>query len=134
MANVTPVLSAAQYREHILKKESKAGRSKKYGNKTTLDGFDSTKEKRIYDRLEALRLASEPANRVTLIQRQKRYELIPKQQGERATTYVADFYVEYADGRIEVIDVKSSITRKIASYVIKRKLMLERHGIRILEL
>lgn len=134
MANVTPVLSAAQYKEMLLNKPQGAARRQKYGNKKTSDGFDSTKEKRIFDRLELQKQAKDPSERVVLLERQKRYEVIPKQQGERATSYVADFYVEYSDGHIEVIDVKSSATRKIPSYVIKRKLMLERHGIKIVEI
>lgn len=53
---------------------------------------------------------------------------------ERASKYVADFvYTEAATGRRVVEDVKSSITRRNPTYVLKRKLMLERHGITIKE-
>ena len=39
-------------------------------------------------------------------------------------TYTADFVVEYADGRVEVIDVKGMRTDV---YKLKRKLLLSRH-------
>ena len=43
---------------------------------------------------------------------QKPYELQPKfthgDASVRAITYVADFYLEYADGRTEVIDIKGA--------------------------
>lgn len=47
---------------------------------------------------------------ITYFERQKPYTLQPKfiHDGEtvRAIIYVADFYLEYADGRKEVIDIK----------------------------
>lgn len=84
--------------------------------------------------LELLRKASHDDARVIDIKTQVSYILIPAQPGERATTYRADFVVTYASGRIEVIDVKSEVTRRIPTYVIKRKLMLSRHGITLREM
>ena len=46
------------------------------------------------------------------------------EKAERAVTYTADFVVEYADGRVEVIDVKGMRTDV---YKLKRKLLLYRH-------
>jgi hypothetical protein len=43
---------------------------------------------------------------------------------------VADFRVTRADGRVDVIDVKGY---KTPEYIIKRKLMLWVHGIRVIE-
>lgn len=47
---------------------------------------------------------------ITAFELQKKYELQPKfsRSGKtvNAITYVADFYIEYFDGKIEVIDVK----------------------------
>lgn len=51
---------------------------------------------------------------------------------ERACTYIADFVYEQ-DGKQVVEDVKSRITASVASFVIKRKLMLYRHNISIKE-
>jgi hypothetical protein len=51
---------------------------------------------------------------------------------EKAADYTADF-VYKRDGKEVVEDVKSEATRKEADYVLRRKLMLWRHGIRILE-
>ena len=103
------------------------GKSKpKYGNKTTEVGghkFDSRKEARFF-----LQLQQDPT--VKSIQTQVVFELIPKQKGERACSYKADFVVEYHDGRTVVYDVKGM---KTDVYRIKRKLMLWVHGIQIKE-
>ena len=98
----------------------------KYGNKTTEVGghkFDSRKEARFF-----LQLQQDPT--VKSIRNQVKYELIPKQQGERACSYVADFVVEYQDGSTVVYDVKGMRTDV---YRIKRKLMLWVHRITIQE-
>ena len=98
----------------------------KYGNKVTeVAGkkFDSKKEAAFF-----LQLQQDPT--VKSIRTQVKYELIPKQQGERACSYVADFVVEYHDGRTVVFDVKGART---ALYLVKRKLMLWVHGITIQE-
>ena len=98
----------------------------KYGNKTTEVGghkFDSRKEARFF-----LQLQQDPT--VKSIQTQVVFELIPKQKGERACSYKADFVVEYHDGRTVVYDVKGM---KTDVYRIKRKLMLWVHGITIQE-
>ena len=50
-------------------------------------------------------------------------------------SYVAD--MAYYDRRLDkefVIDVKSAFTRKLPAYVIKRKLMLFVHGIKVVEI
>ena len=87
--------------------------------------FDSVKE---YHRWGVLRLL-ERAGRISDLKRQVSYELIPKQQGERACSYVADFtYME--DGKLVVEDCKGFRTPE---YRLKRKLMLWVHGIRIKE-
>lgn len=101
----------------------------KYGNRklTAPDGqkFDSVKE---YHRWGCLRLL-ERAGAISNLKRQVKYELIPKQIGERACNYVADFtYME--NGRLVVEDVKGV---KTDAYKIKKKLMLWVHGIHIRE-
>ena len=106
----------------------------KYGNRKTEDGFDSEKERSVFQDLQMRRTAGSLNERVLDIVLQKRFELMPAQPGERPVFYVADFFVTYADGRCQVIDVKSAVTRKIPTYVIKRKLLLLRYGLRILEL
>ncbi len=101
----------------------------KYGNRklTAPDGqvFDSVKE---YHRWGCLRLL-ERAGAISNLRRQVKYELIPKQLGERACNYIADFtYME--NGKLVVEDVKGV---KTEVYKIKKKLMLWVHGIRIKE-
>lgn len=105
----------------------------KYGNrKVTRNGeaFDSAKEARRYGELVLL----EKAGHISCLKRQVKYELIPAQRmdgkvAERACTYVADFvYTE--NGETVVEDTKGFRTK---DYIIKRKLMLYVHGIRIRE-
>lgn len=106
----------------------------KYGSrKVTRDGmtFDSQKE---YRRFCELRLL-ERAGKVTDLQRQVKFELIPSQRiggkvVERACNYIADFvYTE--NGKKVVEDTKGF---KTTDYIIKRKLMMWVHGIRIKEI
>lgn len=106
----------------------------KYGSrKVTRDGmtFDSQKE---YRRFCELRLL-ERAGKVKDLQRQVKFELIPSQRiggkvVERACNYIADFvYTE--NGKKVVEDTKGF---KTTDYIIKRKLMLWVHGIRIKEI
>lgn len=105
----------------------------KYGNRTvTRNGekFDSAKEARRYGELVLL----ERAGQVFDLKRQVKYELIPTQKiggkvVERACTYVADF-VYKENGKTVVEDTKGFRTK---DYIIKRKLMLFIHGIRIKE-
>ncbi len=106
--------------------------SKYHSRKITRDGmtFDSVKE---YKRFKELALL-EMAGQVSDLQRQVKFELIPSQRingkvVERACTYIADF-VYFQDGQKVVEDTKGFKTK---DYIIKRKLMLHVHQIRIVE-
>ena len=101
----------------------------KYGNKrVVVDGrlFDSKAEAARWQELCLLERAGE----ITELERQVEYELIPKQKGERAVKYIADFrYIDH-DGKTVVEDTKGV---KTPVYILKRKLMLQVHGIRVVE-
>lgn len=100
----------------------------KYRNKKVIvDGisFDSKKEAARYKELRML----ERAGIILNLQLQVPFELIPKQDGERACTYKADFVYEQ-NGKKVVEDTKGM---KTDVYKIKRKLMLYRYGIKITE-
>lgn len=106
--------------------------------------FDSRKEARRWQELLLLSRAGVIQN----LQRQVKYVLIPSQYEtyerygnngnrlqdgrrliERETSYVADFvYTE--DGKLVVEDVKGVRTKE---YILKKKMMLYIHGIRIKE-
>ena len=89
--------------------------------------YDSKKEARRHREL----LLLESANKITNLERQVKFELIPKQDGERACTYVADFvYTNVDTGERVVEDTKGF---KTEVYRIKKKLMLWVHNIRIIE-
>ena len=106
--------------------------SKYYAKKTWCYGvlFDSKKEAARY---QELYLAAR-AKRITNLELQKEYVLIPAQYVdgkcvERAVKYKADF-VYQENGQTVVEDTKGVKTK---DYIIKRKLMLLVHGIRIRE-
>lgn len=108
-------------------------KSKYHSRRCELDGimFDSRKEARRYAELKILERAGE----IKKLERQVPFTLIPAQRDEagkvieREVKYVADFMYVDKDG-IHVEDVKGMKTR---DYIIKRKLMLWVHGIRIEE-
>ena len=101
----------------------------KYGNtKIRVDGrlFDSKAEAARWQELQLLERAGE----ITELERQVEYELIPKQKEERAVKYIADFRYKDHEGNTVVEDTKGV---KTPVYILKRKLMLRVHGIRIRE-
>lgn len=105
----------------------------KYGNRKIIrDGieFDSIKECQRYCELKLMQRAGV----ISDLQMQVSFELIPSQRidgkvVERAVNYIADF-VYKQDGQTVVEDTKGY---KTPEYIIKRKLMLWVHGIRIRE-
>ena len=123
----------------------------KYRNKkTVIDSitFDSRKEARRYCELKLM----EKAGEISGLELQKKFVLIPEQREftmeiyksgrnkgcfkkgkllERECCYIADFYYLDKDGKLVVEDVKGVRTE---AYKIKRKLMLERYGIRVVEI
>lgn len=111
-------------------------RSAKYHNrKVMVDGikFDSRKEACRYQDLKLLERVGE----ITDLRRQVKYVLIPRQKSksgkilERECSYIADFVYRTKEGATVVEDTKGMRTR---DYIIKRKLMLYRYGIRIQEI
>lgn len=122
----------------------------KYNNvKTTIDGetFDSKKEARRYCKLKLL----EKAGEIKCLERQVKYVLIPAQYDyyerygkkgqklkdghtllEKECSYIADF--QYHDARTGKLIVEDTKGLRTKDYIIKRKLMLNKFGIRIEEL
>lgn len=125
------------------------GSGKKYGNHKveTEDGvFDSRKEARRNAELQLL----EQAGEIHDLRRQVRFELIPAQREpdtigprggvkkgkviEQAVYYVADYVYKDADGETVVEDVKGYRDGAAYKYfVLKRKIFLQKFGIRIRE-
>lgn len=121
-----------------------AWRSKYKNKKVVIDGivFDSKREAKRYGEL----LLLEKVGAITNLQRQVKYVLIPAQREpdtvgvrggihkgkliEKECAYYADFVYEQ-DGETVVEDTKGMRTTE---YVIKRKLLLYIHGIRITEI
>jgi hypothetical protein len=129
-------------------------RRTKYGNRATVRGgevFDSRLEARRYSQL----LILEKAGVITDLRRQVPFELIPAQYEEyetgeifkrgnlkgqpkvarrcieKSVKYIADFTYYDENGKFTVEDTKGDKTEK---YIIKRKLMLFIHKIKIREI
>ena len=109
----------------------------KYGSKKVeVDGivFDSKKEANRYQEL----LLLEKAGEIEDLRRQVKYVLVPSQKDdrgkliEREVSYMADFV--YFDCRASEYVVEDTKGFKTKDYIIKRKLMLFVHGIRIKEI
>ena len=114
-------------------------------HKTNANGviFDSKKE---YNRYIELTLLSR-IGAIKGLKRQVKFELIPAQYEpdiicprgkakkgkliERAVSYIADFVYTDENGKTVVEDTKGFRTK---DYIIKRKLLLYMHGIRIKEI
>lgn len=112
--------------------------SKYHNEKVKYNGmeFDSKAEFNRYMELKML----QRAGRIGSIDRQVRFELVPYQRGkngkvlERPVYYYADFvYQDYEKDKLIVEDVKGGEATRTPEYIIKRKLMLFRHGIKITE-
>lgn len=87
--------------------------------------YASRREARRASELQMLQQIGE----ISDLEEQVKFELIPKQDGERAVTYTADFrYVQ--DGQVVVEDSKGVKTQQ---YIIRRKLMQWVHGIKVRE-
>lgn len=120
-------------------------RNKYRNSKTEKDGnvFDSKHEAERYEELKLL----EKAGEISGLELQKKFILIPAQREpditgprggvkkgkllEKECAYIADFVYKDKDGNTVVEDTKGFRTKE---YVIKRKLMLFKYGIRICEI
>ena len=139
MASRTPRISADEYKAFARPGKSKAN---KYHAKRT--GTHASKKE--HGRAGELKLM-EAAGMISGLKEQVRFNLLPSQYGtcgtdfkgkevkvllERPVSYIADFvYTDLMTGKEVVEDTKGFRTKE---YVIKRKLMLYIHGIRIKEI
>lgn len=107
----------------------------KYKN-TKYFGFSSKKE--YYRSVELLLL--QEAGEISELKEQVPYELLPSQYEivdgkkkciEKSVKYIADFQYKDKNGNLVVEDTKGFRTQ---AYIIKRKLMLYFHGIKIKEI
>lgn len=120
----------------LFKPTSEKPKANKYqAQKCEFNGerFDSRKELQRYLELRLL----ERSGQINGLKRQVKFELISSQKDEkgkrleRAVKYIADFVYKDKQGNTVVEDTKGVRTKE---YVIKRKLMLYFHGIRIKEI
>lgn len=81
--------------------------------------FDSTAERDYYI------ILSEKAEKgqIKALERQVKYNLIPKNKYFRALDYIADFTYYDNEDNFHVVDIKSSATAKDDLFIAKRKMM-----------
>lgn len=110
--------------------ENTKKKNKYQAKKVEVDGilYDSQLEYERFCELSVLQKAGE----ISELQYHKRYVLINKNKNGREIAYEADFVYKDKDGKTIVEDVKSKPT-KTRLYALKKRLMLERYGIKIQE-
>ena len=110
---------------------SSSKRRNKYGAKKS-GGYDSTKEHKRANELKLMQRAGIISN----LREQVKYVLIPSQRDpdgkllERECSYYADFV--YTRNGVSVVEDTKGV--RTPEYKIKRKLMLQVHGISIVEI
>lgn len=120
------VINMDEYRKLVPTKQNKYKNKKTWYNNVL---YDSKREANYRQQLDMLSSSSVPTKeRVSSIEEQVRYKMIVNDI--KICTYVLDFKVTYADGRIEHVDVKGMLT---GVYKLKKKLMLACHDINIVE-
>lgn len=126
-------LTVEQFRVLAEKQKSDSGKKKSKYHAEKCNGYDSKKE---YYRAQQLKLWVK-AGVISELREQVVFLLIPSQinsEGieEKPVRYKADFvYIDNATGQMVVEDTKGFRTPE---YIIKRKLMLQVHGITIKEI
>ena len=127
-------LTVDQFRKLARKQAGdKGGNGKNKDGAKKTGGHDSKRE---HNRASALQL-KQRAGLISNLREQVRFILIPSQHDadgnlvERQCAYIADFVYNLPDGSLVVEDTKGFRTPE---YIIKRKLMLHVHSIRIKEL
>ncbi|WP_290088554.1 DUF1064 domain-containing protein [uncultured Duncaniella sp.] len=111
----------------------KRGKGKNKYNAQKIGGYDSKKEYRRACLLKALLRSGE----ISDLREQVKYVLIPSQRDssgnliEKECSYYADFVYRDKEGNLVVEDTKGVRT---SEYRLKKKLMLQVHGIQITEI
>ena len=119
-----PDTTAREAIGNIMRLVRAQNKNKYNARKTTVCGytFDSKREAEVYLEL----LAQKQAGKIVRIGFQPSYTLLAgfkdnTGKNQKPITYTADFFVAYADGRNEVIEVKGMRTR---DYLLRKKMFL----------
>ncbi len=126
-------LTVEQFRALAEQQKAGVGKKKNKYHAKKVGGYDSQKE---YNRAQQLKLLLK-AGLISDLREQVSFLLIPSQTNgegikEKPVRYIADFvYIDKETGLTVVEDTKGVRTPE---YVIKRKLMLQVHGITIKEI
>ncbi|HEC32774.1 MAG TPA: DUF1064 domain-containing protein [Candidatus Kaiserbacteria bacterium] len=103
--------------------------NKYHAQKMEVDGvvFHSRKEGRRYIELKLCKHAK-GNDKIIELELQPKFPCVVN--GKKICTYIADFKIHYADGRVVVEDVKGALT---PVYKLKKKLVEALYGIEIIE-
>lgn len=133
---MTSISLAEYHAQYAPKAKAKSGCSKYKSQRIEKDGmkFDSVKEYKRYIELTALMQRGE----ISELKCQVKFVLAPKVklEGEKRAKPELRYYADFtylSDGKLIVEDVKSVVTRKLASFRNKKHLMKTVHGIDIKE-
>lgn len=119
------VLKELARRERLAKAERR--RQRAAAEKTPPGGQGSRLEEEYY---QACIWPKELAGQVSKVERHRRFELLPPAEycGLRlpAAHYTPDFVIEYVNGTVEAVEVKSHFTRTAQrDYIYRRRLFIE---------
>ena len=124
------ILTSKQFREKYIEKVPVKGL--KYGNVRITNEYGKFDSKGEWKWFQKLLFRQNVLKEITDLKPHEKFVLVPKNGKVRAVTYTSDAtYIELKTGLKIVTDFKSGITKTKDSFVIKRKMMLEKYEIEI---
>lgn len=122
---------------HREKPEPAPAKKPKYGNQAQEVGGEKYRSKRELTRHREL-LMLQAAGKIENLRREVPFVLVPTQRkldgkAERGVVYMADFVYDHFPLGFRQLCVEDAKGVRTKEYVIKRKLMLAKHGIEIVE-
>lgn len=120
-----------KYRQQVLAQLAEREKQKKQGKTMSVAGkpeFDSRGEQEFYLGVIVPKLQS---GEIVRYEAHPRFDLFPA--GEycgiklSAVRYTADFRLDYADGSVEIVEIKSKFVRRMQrDYALRRRLFIEK--------
>lgn len=121
----------AQAELQLLQRKSgkRAGKEPKTGEKRNGNGEKRKPESEKQYYLEVI-LPKQASGQIVRVQEQMRFDLLPEKVygGLKlpAAHYTPDFVLTYADGTVEVVEIKSKFTRRMQrDYIYRRRLFID---------
>lgn len=117
-------------RRQIMEQLAQASRQKIAARPKPQEDFGSELERRYYEGEIWPRVL---AGEIVKVEKQKTFLLLPADEYDgiklHKAEYTPDFILTYADGTVEVVEVKSRAVRKLqGSYVYRRRLFIDKYA------